>query len=101
MASSARCGVPPTRLRAAHAKSTLGGADGRGAASLRAAPRWARGRDRPRVRVTPRAHASPSSPSITSAPEGSREADVLAALRNVIDPDFGEDVVELRLRPRI
>jgi len=38
-------------------------------------------------------HASESSPSITSAPEGSKEADVLDALRNVIDPDFGEDIV--------
>ena len=38
-------------------------------------------------------HASASSPSITSAPEGSKEADVLDALRNVIDPDFGEDIV--------
>ena len=93
MASSARCGVPPARLRAAHAKSTLGGAGGLGAAALRAAPRCARRADRPRVRAPTRAHASPSSPSITSAPEGSREADVLSALRNVIDPDFGEDIV--------
>ena len=43
--------------------------------------------------VSIRAHASSSSPSITSAPDGSREADVLNALRNVIDPDFGEDIV--------
>ena len=43
-------------------------------------------------RDSTRASAS-ASPSITSAPEGSREADVLGALRNVIDPDFGEDIV--------
>ena len=45
---------------------------------------------------TPPSASAPStstSPSITSAPEGSREADVLGALRNVIDPDFGEDIV--------
>ena len=44
--------------------------------------------------ISVRAHAEgASSPSITSAPEGSKEADVLNALRNVIDPDFGEDIV--------
>jgi len=39
------------------------------------------------------AAGSGPSPSITSAPEGSREADVLGALKNVIDPDFGTDIV--------
>ena len=32
-------------------------------------------------------------PAIYSAPEGSREAEVLAKLRRIIDPDFGEDIV--------
>jgi metal-sulfur cluster biosynthetic enzyme len=32
-------------------------------------------------------------PSIYSAPDGSKEAEVLEKLRRVIDPDFGEDIV--------
>ena len=32
-------------------------------------------------------------PAIYSAPDGSREAQVLEKLRRVIDPDFGEDIV--------
>ena len=53
-------------------------------------------RGKARGLTTPRAHATsntPNSPSITSAPAGSKEADVLDALRNVIDPDFGENIV--------
>lgn len=34
-----------------------------------------------------------SMPAIFSAPEGSKEAQVLDKLRRVIDPDFGEDIV--------
>ena len=34
-----------------------------------------------------------SLPSIYSAPDGSKEAEVLEKLRRVIDPDFGEDIV--------
>ena len=33
-----------------------------------------------------------SLPSIYSAPDGSKEAEVLEKLRRVIDPDFGEDI---------
>jgi metal-sulfur cluster biosynthetic enzyme len=62
---------------------------------IHAAARAVRPNSTRRRGLTTRAHAAPpsSSPSITSAPEGSKEADVLAALRNVIDPDFGEDIV--------
>ena len=34
-----------------------------------------------------------SMPAIYSAPDGSKEAAVLEKLRRVIDPDFGEDIV--------
>ena len=67
----------------------------RGAAAL-APPPGSRRRRARRGATPPTAAADAAatpSPSITSAPEGSREADVLDALRNVIDPDFGEDVV--------
>ena len=82
---------------AAAAASTSIPSSSRGRPSLaRARLAATRARRAPRRRdvvdVAVRASSS-SSPSITSAPEGSREADVLDALRNVIDPDFGEDVV--------
>ena len=34
-----------------------------------------------------------SMPAIYSAPDGSKESEVLSKLRRVIDPDFGEDIV--------
>jgi metal-sulfur cluster biosynthetic enzyme len=81
---------------AAAAASTSIPSSSRGRPSLaRARLAATRARRAPRRRdvVDVAVRASSSSPSITSAPEGSREADVLDALRNVIDPDFGEDVV--------
>ena len=75
------------------ARLKVGGTGGRIARKTVAAGAGRRTTSTRRGPVSIRAHASPSSPSITSAPDGSREADVLNALRNVIDPDFGEDIV--------
>ena len=75
------------------ARLKVGGTGGRIARKTVAAGAGRRTTSTRRGPVSIRAHASSSSPSITSAPDGSREADVLNALRNVIDPDFGEDIV--------
>ena len=75
------------------ARLKVGGTGGRIARKTVAAGAGRRTTSTRRGPVSIRAHASSSSPSITSAPDGSREADVLNALRNVIDPDVGEDLV--------
>ena len=86
-AAAAAAGKPPHQMQPQQRRTTAA-APGR--------TRTPGSRRRGRGLTPPAAAAdavSTASPSITSAPEGSREADVLDALRNVIDPDFGEDVV--------
>lgn len=87
---AARSAAPGARLAA---RSKLGG-DVRMKIARKPISRSHSTAARRRGPISVRAHAEGgSSPSITSAPEGSKEADVLNALRNVIDPDFGEDIV--------
>ena len=86
---AARSAAPGARLAA---RSKLGG-DVRMKIARKPISRSHSTAARRRGPISVRAHAEASSPSITSAPEGSKEADVLNALRNVIDPDFGENIV--------
>ena len=78
LAPSARATAPP--------RERLDNAARRPRAAVRARHAATDGEDDASVDTT-------SMPAIYSAPDGSKEAAVLEKLRRVIDPDFGEDIV--------